>query len=143
MDTIITQALQLLAAELREGLPIREPDYLKAMLRLKYGTKKIEYLGGILLDQQNKIIEEHIFERGIENRTVVYLKKIVQRLFKKHATGLILFHNHPSGTLEFSKQDLDLTKRLRDVLGELDIRLVDHVLVTCAGSLSACELRLL
>ena len=138
-DPIIEQALKLLATQVREGEPVTNPDYLKDILRLRYGKLKTEVVGGVILDQSNKIIEIRIFERGIENRANVYIKKIVARLFKVNATGLIIFHNHPSDSQQFSTQDITFHRKLKGCLDVLEIRLLDHLLITKTSTISAVE----
>ena len=138
-NPIIEQALKILESEVREGEPITNPDPLKDILRLKYGKLKTEVIGGVLLDQSHRIIEITIFEHGIENRAHCYTKKIVARLLKKNASALILFHNHPSDSPEFSKQDIDFHKKIKAGLEFIEIRLLDHLLITKAAVYSATE----
>ncbi len=113
-----------------EGVSIRTPDDLREDLIARASGLGEEVIGAVLLNQRNRILEWVILEEGIENRAQLYLKKLVRRCLDRRATGLILFHNHPAGDPKFSKQDIDLTQKLRQTLESLEIRLLDHLLLS-------------
>jgi DNA repair protein RadC len=133
MSAIIEQALEELRTlvECREGMiKVRDNMDVINYLKLKLAAKTTEYFGLILLSQQNKIISMKEYEDGIENRCHVYVKKIVREVLNTEATGVIFYHNHPSGNSSFSKADIVLTKTFKKVFDPLEIRVLDHILVT-------------
>ena len=61
--------------------------------------------------------------------TVVDIRILMREILLSKASAVMLFHNHPSGNLEPSSQDLALTRRIKDALGYFDIRLLDHIIL--------------
>jgi DNA repair protein RadC len=81
------------------------------------------------LDQRNRVIDVEMVEHGIENRAHIYIKRVVQLCLDRNATAMICVHNHPSGSEEFSLQDVKLTEKLFAVLKDIEIRFLDHLLI--------------
>ncbi len=83
----------------------------------------------MLLNQANKVIKtERISDGGITS-TLVDPKKIFKKAIDKYASGIILAHNHPSGQLKPSENDIALTKKLQNGAKLLDISIIDHIIV--------------
>lgn len=98
-----------------------------------------EELKLILLNNACKVLGvAHISEGGI-NETSADLRIILQAAILGNATGIILVHNHPSGSLKPSAQDDSLTERLHKAAKLFDIRLQDHIIVTDSGYLSYAD----
>lgn len=87
----------------------------------------------IALSRSNKIIAVELISVGSATGTIADGKKIFKRLLELRATACILSHNHPSGTLEPSPQDIAITKQLCSFSSLIDIRILDHVIVTDNG----------
>ena len=85
---------------------------------------------------------EELF-RGTINGASVYPREVVRRSLELNAAALIVAHNHPSGSAEPSSADLALTRRLRDALRLVDIRLLDHVVVGQGQAVSLADRGLL
>ena len=122
-----------------EGTKIKSSKDLAEYFYSEIGMKEEEYFYIVLLDQKNKIIKLEEIEHGIENRAHIYVKRIVRLCLDNFATGAICIHNHPSGSTEFSKADLDLTIKLHSVLKEVEVRLLDHLLITSDENSSMLE----
>lgn len=69
----------------------------------------------------------------------VYPREIIKSALKHHAAAVILAHNHPSGVAEPSAADLSLTRHLKKALALVDIRLLDHLIVTANRAISLAE----
>ena len=104
---------------------------------------KREHLIGIYLDGQNRLVFKETLAIGNVNISYIHPKDILQPAFIHSASSFILVHNHPSGTLEPSEEDLKLTRRVKEVSEQLDIYLLDHVIVGPGGSLSLKKRELL
>jgi DNA repair protein RadC len=92
-----------------------------------------EVMQVLFLNNSNRVIaEEALFEGGI-NKTAVDLRRIFKMAFQHLATGLILSHNHPSGELQPSNADIEITRKIRDAGQIVDIRLLDHVIIGKGG----------
>ncbi len=71
---------------------------------------------------------EELF-RGTLNGTAVYPREVVRRALAHNAAAVILVHNHPSGVAEPSRADELLTRRLKEALDLVEVRLMDHIIV--------------
>lgn len=100
-------------------------DYLKTALK---GVSDEEFKM-LFLDGKNQLITVETFESGTVNRCVVYPRKVVERALYNHAAGIIIAHNHPSGTLQPSQDDREITKAIKDALKTVEITLLDHIII--------------
>ncbi|MCP4128598.1 MAG: JAB domain-containing protein [Gammaproteobacteria bacterium] len=100
-------------------------NYLTARLR----GQRNEVFACLFLDNKNRVIEyEELFFGTIDGASV-HPRQIIQRALSHNAAGLILAHNHPSGVAEPSQSDRQITRRIKEALSLLDIRLLDHLVV--------------
>ena len=97
----------------------------------------------IFLNSQNEIIAEEIVQEGTVNQTVVYPRKVLELALKHKASGLILVHNHPSGSLTPSAADLELTRSLVKASRSLHLTVHDHLIISRQGHFSLAEKNLL
>lgn len=93
------------------------------------GALKNEEFKVIYLNTNNVVVEDEILFKGTIDRSVVYPRKIIERVINNRAKGIIFVHNHPSGNLTPSKKDVELTLEMQDILNKLDIKLLDHIIV--------------
>lgn len=115
------------------------PSEIKALLRQKLGTLSVEIFGVIWLDTQNRVIKiEEIF-RGTINQTSVYPREVVKGALAQNASSVVLFHNHPSGQGTPSRADEQLTQTLKAALALIDVRVLDHLIVTAVTITSMAE----
>jgi DNA repair protein RadC len=89
-----------------------------------------EQFYSIYLNRQNRVISVLSVSEGSAIGTVVDVKKVLQGAIECGAEGVILCHNHPSGTVNPSQADIDITKKIKEVCKLMDIQLLDHVIVT-------------
>lgn len=106
-------------------------DIWKSMIDIR--ASKREQLAVFYLDSRNAEIQRHIVSTGTLDAASAHPREVFEEAIKNSAAGIILAHNHPSGSLEPSKADIELTKRLASAGRLLDIELVDHVIVTKDG----------
>lgn len=100
-------------------------DFLVHSMR---GLKK-EVLTVIFLDSSHAIIDSEIVAEGTLNVNTVYPREIIKRALEFHAAALIIAHNHPSGSLQPSTQDIKLTKTLALLCRYMQIQLLDHLII--------------
>jgi DNA repair protein RadC len=93
----------------------------------------------LFLDTQNHIVDKEIISVGTLNASLVHPREVFRTAIVKNCASVIIAHNHPSGSLEPSTEDLTTTKRLQDAGKLLGIEVVDHVLVTKDGCRSFKE----
>ena len=84
----------------------------------------------LYLNNSGKILERQRISQGGVQATVVDCRLILRRALELLAVQIVLIHNHPSGTAEPSRQDIDLTERVAQAAKLLDITLLDHVIIT-------------
>ena len=84
----------------------------------------------IYLNNSNKVVQKQQMSKGGITGTLVDIRLVMKTALDVMATGLILAHNHPSGTLKPSEADKQLTKKLQQAAKSLDIRVLDHLVIT-------------
>ena len=109
---------------------LNSPDMVVDFARLKIGSSLNENFLVIFLTTKNRVIDYSFLSEGTVDSVAVYPRKIVELAFKKHASGIIIVHNHPSGDIEPSKSDIELTKEIQKLSLGLDLRLLDHLIVS-------------
>jgi DNA repair protein RadC len=136
---IIQQALELLACEIRQTDALASPDAVKDYLRLKLAPKDHEVFAVVFLDCQHRVIEFEEMFRGTLTQTSVYPRELVRAAMVHNCAAVILCHNHPSGSATPSRADEMLTQTLKTALALVDVRVLDHLIVTTGEVLSMAE----
>jgi DNA repair protein RadC len=83
-----------------------------------------------LVDNKNRLVLWQQVSQGTVDQTPVYPREILRLVLQHQASGLILVHNHPGGDPKPSIQDQELTKKMQRAAREMDIRVLDHIVVT-------------
>ena len=109
----------------------------------QFRSKGKEHFCVIFLDTQNRIIGKEIVSIGTLNASLIHPRETFRTAIRKNCCSIIVAHNHPSGSLEPSPEDLHVTKRLRAAGQLLGIELLDHVIVTATAFCSFREQGLL
>jgi len=104
-----------------------------------FGSKKQEYFLTITLDGASHIIEIRTVFIGTLNQSMVHPREVFADAISDRAAGVVIAHNHPSGTLEASRADIQITQRLKEVAKLVGIELLDHVILTSGGYYSFSE----
>lgn len=121
----------LLEKSLEEDVTeIKGKDDLLNFLRADLGFLKHEEFKVIFLNNSNKVTYQETLFVGTIDRSAVYPRTIIEKALQYNARGVIFAHNHPSGNLTPSKKDIDLTLELQELLDKLDIRLLDHIIIS-------------
>ncbi len=115
-----------------------KPADVFAELKEWRGLKK-EHFIVLYLDTKNQEIKKHIVSIGTLNFSVVHPREVFEEAVKNLAAGIIVSHNHPSGCVNPSQEDIKLTKRLAEAGRILGIELLDHVIVSNEGYFSFKE----
>ena len=110
-----------------------------AFFRLRLGNEVREHFEAAFLDTQHRLIAvERLFSGSVDSAEV-RPRIVVQRALALNAAAVLLAHNHPSGDPTPSRADEALTQTLKTALAMLDIRLLDHFIVTPMQVLSLAE----
>ena len=140
---VLQAALRVLADQLRGSEMLSSPQLVRDFLRIKLGTLEHEVFAVIHLDAQHRVIEYAEMFRGTVSQTSVYPREIVKESLARNSAALVLVHNHPSGAAEPSRADEALTQTLKNALALVDVRVLDHFVVTRGGIVSFAERGLL
>ena len=95
-----------------------------------FGELQHEEFWIVYLNNSNKVIQKQQLSKGGITGTLVDVRLVLKQALELNATGIILVHNHPSGTLKPSEADKQLTKKLKIAAESMDIKVLDHVIVT-------------
>lgn len=142
-DAIIARAIGILSQRVVARDALTSPEDVKNLVRLRIGRKDHEVFCVLYLDANNRLIEFEEMFRGTLTQTAVYPREVVLGALKNRASAMVLAHNHPSGSVEPSRADEALTQTLKQALALVDVRVLDHVIVSPVGALSMAERGLL
>lgn len=98
--------------------------------RVRISSLAHETMMVIFLNTRNEVIHHHLIHEGTIDQVIIYPRQIIEKTLYYHASGLILIHNHPTGSSQPSREDRHLTEKLKELLQQLDILLLDHIIVT-------------
>lgn len=133
----ILSVMELIKKYCSEEIPMEDPIRSSAQIyermKLKIGNIDHEEIWMLLLNRQNRITKEIKLTSGTSTASVFETKKAIKYAILENAEGVILCHNHPSGTLKPSPQDDNLTHDLKEACKYMNIRFLDHVIVTASG----------
>ncbi len=132
-------ARRAMAEELKEGIALDQPKRVQTYCLATIGHLKIEHCIALYLDSQFRLIASEEISRGTLSQASVYPREVVKSALAHHAAALILAHNHPSGVAEPSQADIALTRHLKQALSMVDVRLLDHLIVTGTQAISLAE----
>ena len=102
-------------------------------LLYEYSTKEKEHFLLLTLDGSSHVIEQRVIHIGTLNQSLVHPREVFRPAISDNAAGVIISHNHPSGTLEASRADIQITQRLKEVAKLVGIELLDHVIISKEG----------
>lgn len=126
----------------KERTTVKKSSDIYRYLLNVFKEDKIEYIEEvyvILLNNANEILGTTKISSGGINQSIVDVRLIFQAALKANASAIILAHNHPSGSLAISSQDLQLTMKVKEGCRFLDIKLLDHLIVTKDGYYSFAD----
>ena len=105
--------------------------------------KKQEYFYCLYLNNKNELIERKLLFMGTVNRSVVHPREVFKYAYLSSASGIICMHNHPSGDVSPSKDDIMFTKALVEVGRLQNIPVLDHIIIGDNNYYSFCEKRII
>ncbi len=139
---VVELARRALAQQIRQKPLFDSPQAVAHYLQLHFGHKPHEVFAVLFLDSQHRLLALEELFRGTLAQTSVYPREVVLRALHHHAAAVVLAHNHPSGTAEPSRADEMLTQTLKSALSLVDVRVLDHFVVTASACRSMAELGL-
>jgi len=142
-DEVATVALCSLENKLKSGSEsFSTPGEVRQYARLRIGSYEHEVFAIGFLDSRHRLIEFVEMFRGTISQTSVYPREVVKEALRLNAGAVILFHNHPSGDCRPSRADENVTQTLKSALALVDVRVLDHIIVSATGAVSMAEIGL-
>lgn len=131
--TALLSAVEIARRQLKEEIVgknfLRDPkavmDYLYSAMR----DRKKELFKVIYMNKANCIIAEETLFEGTVDETVVHPREVLKSALEKNATGIVLIHNHPSGRVQPSREDQELTRKIQGICHPVGIKVLDHIIV--------------
>ncbi len=136
---ILHMAHQLARQRLAKGRLLSAPEQVFSHLKMLLQHYEHEVFAVLLLDTKHRILGFHELFRGTLDEASVHPREVVKLALAHNAAAVILVHNHPSGDPEPSQADIRLTRVLKEALGLVGTRTLDHVVVALEGSVSLAE----
>ena len=132
-EAIVRTAAAILQESLVRGDALTNPEDAARFLQMALANEKNEHFAVLFLNNKHQVLS---FERlffGTVDGTTVHPRVVVQKALEYNAASVILAHNHPSGHSEPSQADRDVTERLVNALNLIDVRVLDHLIVSQSG----------
>ena len=140
---VLELARRALACQLQEKTIFSNPQAIRDYLQLQLGSREHEIFAVLFLDTSHRLIVLEEMFRGTLTQTSVYPREVVVRALALNAANVVLAHNHPSGTAQASRADEAITHTLKAALALIDVRVLDHFIVTATEAVSMAELGLI
>ena len=131
------------AQEVPEKIQISKSEDIFRILHPYLGDLQTEEFWAIFLNQNNRVLAKTKLTSGGINQSVVDVRILFKTALENFATGIIVAHNHPSGNLKPSQDDISITKIISEAGKVLNIKLLDHIIITQNSWLSFAEENLL
>lgn len=129
LEAVIEIARRFGETEWTVGTPFTGSGTVYDHYRERLACEPVEYFIAVLLDNKHRKIRDIVVGQGSLTATIVHPRDVFARVMRDAAAAVILVHNHPSGDPTPSREDLDITRRLREVGELIGIKILDHVII--------------
>jgi DNA repair protein RadC len=143
LQAVLEMARRHFGQRLERGNPLTDPAATRAYLTAALRDLRHEVFACLFLDTRHRVIAWEELFRGTLDGTSVHPREVVRHALGHNAAALIFAHNHPSGVAEPSDADRRLTRRLKEALALVDIRVLDHFVIGDGETVSFAERGLL
>jgi DNA repair protein RadC len=123
----------------RQRVQVTSPRAVAELLLPLYGNRPVEQFGVVLLDTKHRVMRTTVVTVGTLNASIVHPREIFREATAAGAAAIVVFHNHPSGDPEPSKDDVALTRRLVAAGVLMGIDVIDHIVLANVGYCSMKE----
>jgi DNA repair protein RadC len=139
LQAVLEIARRVLHEDVRRDTVLNSPGKVREYLKLRLASLEREVFIALFLDAQNRLIAADELFAGTLTQTSVYPREVVKQALRRNASAVIFAHNHPSGVAEPSRSDELLTSSLKQALGLVDVRVLDHLIVAGSATVSFAE----
>ncbi len=129
LQAVLEMARRHLAEDLSRSDALTSPQAARSYLQAQLRDREHEVFACLMLDNRHRVIAfRELFQGSIDGASV-YPRVVVKQALADNAAAVILAHNHPSGVAEPSQSDIAITRRLKEALALVDIRVLDHLVI--------------
>jgi DNA repair protein RadC len=111
------------------GTAFRGSADIYAHFRERLASEPVEYFYAVLLDTKHRKLRDVLVSKGSLSSSIVHPRDVYAQVIRHSAAAVIFVHNHPSGCPEPSKEDIEITRRLREVGDLVGVRVLDHIVI--------------
>jgi len=140
LQAILEMSRRHLGESLRRGDTLTSPETTGEYLKLQLRGRCHEVFACLFLDNRHRVIAFQELFHGTIDGASVHPRVVVKETLRHNAAAVILAHNHPSGVAEPSQADIRITRRLRDALDLIEVRVLDHLVIGDGAVISLAEL---
>ncbi len=112
------------------------PEQVFEHFHYNYRDRRKEYFLALLLDGKNRVIREVQISEGSLNQSIVHPREVFSPAVRESAAAIILVHNHPTGDPTPSREDIDITRRLKEAGDLMGVKVLDHIIIGDGAYLS-------
>jgi DNA repair protein RadC len=139
LQAVMEMSRRHMAESLKRDSALESPSQVRNYLKARLRHEPHEVFGCLFLDNKHRVLCFEVLFHGSINTAHVHPRQVVKRAMVHNAASLILCHNHPSGITDASQADIELTRRLKDALWLIDVKVLDHVIIGDGDPLSMVE----
>ncbi len=137
--TAIAAAFEFVRRRIKpEGLKIKFPADILPLIQ-HYGDRKQEHFLSVSINGANEVMSVRVVSMGLVNKTPVHPREVFADIIAERASAVIVAHNHPSGDLKPSAEDIKVTKQLKEAAAILGLNVLDHIIFSAKGYYSFAE----
>ena len=138
----VTEFSKRIAMEtFKKGIRFDKPSTIADYYREQLRHLEVEQVILVMTDGKNQFLKDCVLSTGTVNMSLVSPREVFMTALKTQAVHILLVHNHPSGDPTPSKEDIEITKKLHEAAGIMNIPLVDHIIIGDNSYRSLKELR--
>lgn len=124
---------RLARSRLPERRPLSRPGDVVSYLQMRYGSRDQEVMGALFTDARHRLLGERELYRGTLSRAAVEPRQVLKEGLLRGATGMVVFHTHPSGDPSPSAEDILFTRQLAEAGELVGLHLLDHLILGHGG----------
>ncbi|MCZ6658544.1 MAG: DNA repair protein RadC [Gammaproteobacteria bacterium] len=143
LKAVVPMIARYASSRLRERRVFQGSGDVTLFVMAEYAGLEREVFGCLFLDARHRLLRFEKLFLGSVDRANVYPREVIKQVLACNAAAVIFVHNHPSGVAEPSVSDIELTERLRRLLAELDVKVLDHIVIGSESTVSMAERGLL
>ena len=136
---IIARAFSIMENKAHKGENFLKPNFAGEFFCLRLGLQEREVFAAAFLTNRHVLIEYEELFKGTLNEASIYPREVAKRCLEYNAAAIIVAHNHPSGEITPSFADRKITETLQAALRLIEVRMLDHIIVSCNQWLSFSE----